>query len=389
MSERYEIRGRLGSGGMSTVYRAFDTLMSREVAIKRLLPLDQTNLNETAAAALEREAGALARFQHANVVSVYALEEDADGPYVVMEYVDGENLHVVMESGVLSWNDFRGVARQCLDPLVAAGEMGLLHRDLKPGNIMLTMTASERFLVKILDFGLAKFSQAPSTQTLDQKGAFLGSIDFIAPEQLELRPLDQRTDLYSLGCVLYYALVKESPFSGETPAETTTNHVRHRCRPIGERRPDIPPPVAEWLMRLIAREPDDRPDHAADALAQFDAAVAGIPVEKGATAGDGSEPVDPVPATALAGEPDPASVAPAAAKSANPDKAVTSGATRRLVLTPDPRPAPKSSTVRHRTRPASRPRPSAPSPWWEHPAVPWIVIGLAIVLGWAVVALAR
>ena len=100
------------------------------------------------------------------------------------------------EEGALSWEDFKDVAPQCLEPLIAASELNLLHRDLKPGNIMLTTMPSERFLVKILDFGLAKFSQQASLQTLDQKGSFLGSIDYIAPEQLELKPLDQRTDLY-------------------------------------------------------------------------------------------------------------------------------------------------------------------------------------------------
>jgi serine/threonine-protein kinase len=105
--------------------------------------------------------------------------------------VEGEDLHAIIKSGALSWEDFRYVSEQCMEPLVAAGDLNLLHRDIKPGNIMLTVTASGRFLAKLLDFGLAKFSQQPSVQTLDQRGSFLGSIDFIAPEQLELRPLDQ------------------------------------------------------------------------------------------------------------------------------------------------------------------------------------------------------
>lgn len=262
---------------MSAVYRAYDTVMGREVALKRLLPIEETNLNETAGESLAREAAALARFSHANVVTVFAFEEDAEGPFVVMELVEGEDLHSIMKSGALSWEDFRDVAGQCLEPLVAAGELNLLHRDIKPGNIMLTVTASGRFLVKLLDFGLAKFSQQPSLQTLDQRGSFLGSIDFIAPEQLELRPLDQRTDLYSLGCVFYYMLVQESPFTGGNPAETSMNHIKHRCQHIGERRTDLPPLVADWLMRLISRDPEDRPRDARDALRQFQEAIKGIP----------------------------------------------------------------------------------------------------------------
>lgn len=277
MSERYQVRGRIGRGGMSAVYRAYDTVMGREVAMKRLLPIEETNLNEAAGEALAREAAALARFSHPNVVTVFAFEEDGDGPYVVMELVEGEDLHTIMKSGALSWEDFRDVAGQCLEPLVAASELNLLHRDIKPGNLMLTATASGRFLVKVLDFGLSKFSQQPSLQTLDQRGSFLGSIDFIAPEQLELRPLDQRTDLYSLGCVFYYMLTQESPFTGSNPAETSMNHLRHRCTPIGERRADLPPLVADWIMRLISRDPEHRPADAREALTQYEDALGGIP----------------------------------------------------------------------------------------------------------------
>ncbi len=276
MSERYEIRGKVGRGGMSAVYRGYDTVMKREVAIKRLLPVEETNLNEETIGLLEKEAAALSRFQHPNIVTIFALEEDAEGGYVVMEMIEGQDLHSVMETGALPWEDFLDIVPQCLEPLMVASELGLLHRDIKPGNIMLTMTAADRFLVKILDFGLAKFSMQPSLQTLDQQGSFLGSIDYIAPEQLELKPLDQRTDLYSLGCVLYYALTQKAPFSGDNPARTSMNHLRHRCRHISELRDDITEPVAEWLMRMISREVEDRPKNAEDALEQFHLAVKGV-----------------------------------------------------------------------------------------------------------------
>ena len=310
MSERYQVRGRVGRGGMSAVYRAHDTVMGRDVALKRLLPVEETNLNEASSEALAREAAALARFQHPNVVTVFAIEEDAEGPFVVMELVEGEDLHAIIKSGALSWEDFRYVAEQCMEPLVAAGDLNLLHRDIKPGNIMLTVTASGRFLVKLLDFGLAKFSQQPSVQTLDQRGSFLGSIDFIAPEQLELRPLDQRTDLYSLGCVFYYMLAQESPFTGGNPAETSMNHIRHRCKPIGEIRTDLPPLVADWLMRLVSRQPADRPDNAREALKEFHEALKGIPFVPAVRADDDDDdipflsmaPVGP-PSTAPLGPP--------------------------------------------------------------------------------------
>ncbi|HRQ90636.1 MAG TPA: serine/threonine-protein kinase, partial [Bacteroidia bacterium] len=261
---------------MSAVYRAYDTLMGREVALKRLLPIEETWLNEAAEESLAREAAALARLQHPNIVTVYAFEEDAEGPFVVMELVEGGDLRSVMKEGPLAWEEFREIALQCLDPLVAAGEMNLLHRDIKPANLMVSRTPSGRRLVKLLDFGLAKFSARPSVQTLDQKGSFLGSIDYIAPEQLELMPLDQRTDLYSLGCVFYFMLAQKAPFSGGSPAETSMNHLNHRCRPIAELRPDLPPLVGGWLMRMISRDPEDRPENAKEALRQFLDAEKGI-----------------------------------------------------------------------------------------------------------------
>ncbi|NNE93874.1 MAG: serine/threonine protein kinase [Verrucomicrobiales bacterium] len=285
MSDRYQIKQTLGRGGMGAVYHAFDTVMKRDVALKRLLPIEETNLNESADESLKREAAALARFSHPNIVTIYAFEEDEDGPYVVMELVDGEDLKQIVDRGALAVEDFIDLAEQTLDPLIAAGQLNLLHRDIKPANIMLNWLATGKFQAKILDFGLAKFSEKPQAQTLDQQGFFLGSIDFLTPEQLLCRPLDQRTDLYSLGCVLYFCLAQESPFHGDNPADTTQRHMQHLCTRIKDIRDDMPQPLADWLMRMISRHPENRPADARAALEEFQAAKAGkSPLPKQASA---------------------------------------------------------------------------------------------------------
>ncbi|MCB1064726.1 MAG: protein kinase [Verrucomicrobiae bacterium] len=269
MPERYEIRGKVARGGIGAIYRAYDTRMGREVAIKRLLPLDQTHLNESADESLKREAAALAKFQHPNVITIFAFEEDDEGPYVVMEMVEGETLKETVGRAALPVEDFIELTLQVLDPLVAARDLNILHRDIKPSNIMISWLTTGRFQIKVLDFGLAKFSQQPSTQTLDQTGSFLGSIDYLAPEQLDLQPLDQRTDLYSLGCVLYFCLTQHPPFEGENAVKTMRNHLSHQVTHLAEVRPDVPKPIADWVMRMIARYPNQRPVDAREALQEF------------------------------------------------------------------------------------------------------------------------
>jgi serine/threonine protein kinase len=272
MRKRYEILEKIGKGGVSEILRAYDTELHREVAIKRLLPLEKTRLNEADAYGLEREVQALTRLRHPNVVSLFEFGEDREGPFVVLELIEGETLQKIVYEEALSYSDFLDVTRQILAAIIAADELSLVHRDIKPGNIMLTPLPSGELQVKVLDFGVSKFQQFPTAQTVDVRGAVIGSADYIAPEQVERCPIDHRADLYSIGCVLYFALTQRKPFHGDNIRETVQNHLNHNVVPIRSIRSDLPVIVGAWLMKLLERDPDDRPMNGRVALAMFDKA---------------------------------------------------------------------------------------------------------------------
>jgi serine/threonine protein kinase len=278
MSERYQIKTKIGSGGIGAVYRAFDTTLQREVAIKRLLNQDQ-KLEEARKTAeyLINEAGLMSKLQHPNIVSVYDVGLDEEGAYIVMEFINGETLSQTIKRGALTLKDFCNVVEQALEALVCAQEAGMLHRDIKPSNVMVRWLPSGSFQLKILDFGLAKISEQPSLQTLEHGNSILGSIYFMSPEQLEREPLDQRTDLYSLGGLLYYTLAGLFPFRGNSAPEVMVAHLEHDVVPICKIRQDIPLSVCDFVMNLISFDRDDRPDNASVALHHFEQIIETLP----------------------------------------------------------------------------------------------------------------
>ena len=270
MEDRYEIRGKIGQGGLGSVYRGYDTRMKREVAIKRISKSsDDPALQEESTRQLIKEAGALASLQHPHIVTIYDVGMDDDGPYVVMELLSGKTLEELIEKAPLTWPDFRELAMQTQEALIAAQELDLIHSDIKPSNLMLTWLPSGKFQVKIVDFGLATLTQSQSREELEELEAVFGSIFFMAPEQFERVPLDARSDIYSMGCVYYQALAGEYPFNGTTGQEVMQAHLHHTVTPLQDIRADIPLWVCEWVMWQINRLPQDRPQSARESLSLF------------------------------------------------------------------------------------------------------------------------
>ena len=269
MEARYEIREKIGQGGMGSVFRAYDTRMAREVAIKRIQQEGDASEREAAAQQIIKEAGSLALLQHPHIVTVYDVGTDEEGPYVVMELISGKTLDELIERAPLTWPDFRELALQTQEALIAAQELNLVHRDLKPGNLMLTWLPSGRFQVKIVDFGLASNVQSATLDHLKDADAVFGSIFFMSPEQFERATLNARADMYSIGCVYYHALAGIYPFNGANGMQVMTAHLNHQVTPLQDVRPDIPRWACDWVMWHINRQPADRPENARESLKVF------------------------------------------------------------------------------------------------------------------------
>jgi serine/threonine-protein kinase len=265
---RYEIKSRLGSGGTGHVFKAWDTHLQRYIALKRLRTGDPDNSADSLER-IRREAMAMASTQHPNIVTIYDFGCDQDGPFVAMEFVDGETLAAVAEREWFDLKQFAELVTQTLGALAAAHHVNVLHRDLKPQNIMVTRLPTGQRQYKILDFGLARISSQALPQTMDKNEAICGTAHYLAPEQFSRQPLDGRTDLYALGCAYYYVLTHQMPFNGNNVTAVINAHLAHTVTPLAALRQDLPPEICNWVMRLFSRKPEDRPLSAAIALEQF------------------------------------------------------------------------------------------------------------------------
>jgi serine/threonine protein kinase len=269
--QRYQILESLGAGGSGTVFLALDAVLQRRVAIKRLLTVDGAARTDDEITAIKREAATMAQLRHENIVTTYDIAEDAEGLFIVMELVEGQDLEAWLRFQPLAWNDFVQVVTQTLDAMLAAHRLRVLHLDLKPGNIRIQRLPDGRLKTTILDFGLAQLAMAPEKQRLSVDGRLFGSVYYMAPEQFRLEEIDTRTDLYALGCIYYECLTGKMPFQGSTSVAVRDAHLAHELIPLQQKRPDLPAPLCHWIMWLLQADRAQRPNDAAVALHAFQA----------------------------------------------------------------------------------------------------------------------
>jgi serine/threonine-protein kinase len=283
---RYRLERVLGSGGMGTVWRGQDLRLDRPVAVK-VLSGDGLSLPK-AMERFGREARAVARLSHPNIVPVYDFGADDDDPYLVMQLVDGSTVADLLGNGPLAMSDVLAISSQVCDGLTAAQAAGIVHRDIKPSNLIVTAAG----VVKICDFGVARLLDGADHADLTGSAVAMGSPKYMAPEQINGDPVDARTDLYGLGCSMYTMLTGRPPFSTGTPLSVAHQHMTTAPQPVTVHRPDAPPQVAALVADLLAKAPQARPADAATVRARIGEAteapdklsVAGPPHRPGAAA---------------------------------------------------------------------------------------------------------
>jgi len=299
---RYEIGELLGRGGMAEVRKGNDTRLGRVVAVKRL----RTDLasDQTFQARFRREAQSAASLNHPSIVAVYDTGEElsTDGtdvaqPYIVMEYVAGRTLRDILREGrkILPERALE-ITAGVLSALDYSHRAGIIHRDIKPGNVMLTPGGD----VKVMDFGIARaISDASSTMT--QTAAVVGTAQYLSPEQARGETVDSRSDVYSTGCLLYELLTGRPPFVGESPVAVAYQHVREQAPPPSSLDEDLPAEVDAIVMKALAKRVEDRYQSAAAMKADIDRYLAGKPVQAVPPPPMADDATNVLPAGALAG----------------------------------------------------------------------------------------
>ena len=253
LAARYELGPRLGAGGMAGVYQATDQVLDRTVAVKVLgPPYDQ---DPDFVDQFRHEARMAAGLGHPNVVAIFDSASEGDLHYIVMEYVQGQTLaELLRRHGRLPPGLAAEVAHRVCLALEAAHERGLVHRDIKPANVMVDQAG----LVKVMDFGIAKAAAATTTTMLNSAGQLLGTAPYLSPEQAQGRPVDGRSDLYALGCVLYELLTGTPPFRGHSPLAVVAQQVSEPPEPPSHRNSEVGAELDAVVLTALAKQPSQR-----------------------------------------------------------------------------------------------------------------------------------
>jgi serine/threonine-protein kinase len=250
----YKILEKIGEGGMSVVYRAEDTTLRRHVALK--FPSEQVLADEAKKARFIQEARASAALDHPNICTLHEIDEAEGKTFISMAYVDGQSLYEKIQSGPLSVDEAVDISIQAAQGLYEAHEKGIVHRDIKSGNIMVTHSGQ----VKIMDFGLAKLAGETTETRLTQQGAIMGTVDYMSPEQAKGEPVDYRTDIWSLGVVMYEMLAGELPFKGGNAQAVIHSILYEEPKCLRDLRGDVPATLEQTVQKMIQKGPSNRYD---------------------------------------------------------------------------------------------------------------------------------
>jgi predicted Ser/Thr protein kinase len=274
LADRYELEELVGTGGMSSVFRAHDRLLDRKVALKILH--QQYSGDDEYVERFRREARAVAALSHPNIVTVIDRGDHEDKQFIVFEYVEGENLKRLIERrGPAPVSTALELGMQMARGLSFAHQQGLVHRDVKPQNILLNGDGR----AKVTDFGIARSLDVQHGMT--QTGTVLGTSDYIAPEQAQGQRVDEHTDVYSLGVVMYELLTSEVPFPGENFVAVAMRHINEPPPPIRDKRPDVPPRVEAAIQKAMAKDPADRFQTMAEFCSELEACLAEVQASAG------------------------------------------------------------------------------------------------------------